>query len=260
MWGAKIDFEFVTSYQQAKQRWESVKPIRGNDDDIRPLGNRRKQHMRVIKNPDDSYSCRLYNTDCVTYKPNGDIELQINGWTTPSTSAFMSKCLPYKYWVAGRSGTIHLVVDDSEGRTPYIIPNHDVLTIKASGEIVGMQTPTKSVVDKEATAARREPFKPFLKWAKGFLKMFGDSIGEIDRKELWGLGQKADRFLLNAAEVSEDDYMNILIGLMHNTNGNKYYFNAKPLNQVTYSEVRALVARATQVRKEVELPIGSWQK
>ena len=76
----------ICSYEQAKNRWESVKPIRGRVEDVRPVGNRRATEYRIVKETDPDFeevdvfkiiyyggSSSNYNTDYVTYYHDGRV-------------------------------------------------------------------------------------------------------------------------------------------------------------------------------------------
>ncbi len=81
----------IHNYAEACEREAGIKPIRGTD--IKPLGPRRHKQMQIVKNADWSIACRLYSTDVVTYKPDGNIVVQIEGYASPTTIAFMSNVL-----------------------------------------------------------------------------------------------------------------------------------------------------------------------
>jgi len=92
---ASMHIEPIFNYAEACEREAGIKPIRGTD--IKPLGPRRHKQMQIVKNADGSVACRLYSTDVVTYKPDGDIVVQINGYASPTTIAFMSNVLLAKF-------------------------------------------------------------------------------------------------------------------------------------------------------------------
>lgn len=86
------DVPSLATYEQARERWASTKPWRGDRDfqrHIRPLGLRRDRRVAIIS--DDEHGspvvCRLYNTNCVIYNSDGTIE--INGWPSMSTVTFI---------------------------------------------------------------------------------------------------------------------------------------------------------------------------
>lgn len=98
-------------YVEAKEIYNSVKPIRGRTDDTRPLGKRSAQHMRIEKNHNEHgsyYAAVLYGTECVRYYESGKIQVQHNGWASQSTQAFIHAVSPLgahlsnnRLWVSG---------------------------------------------------------------------------------------------------------------------------------------------------------------
>jgi hypothetical protein len=52
----------------------------------------------VIKHGDGTIACRLYNTDVVTFKPNGEIAVLLNGWTSESTCDFAAVILETPFY------------------------------------------------------------------------------------------------------------------------------------------------------------------
>lgn len=86
------DVPSLATYEQARERWASTKPWRGDRDfqrHIRPLGLRRDRHVTIFSTdvPGSQVVCRLYNTNCVIYNSDGTIE--INGWPSKSTVTFI---------------------------------------------------------------------------------------------------------------------------------------------------------------------------
>lgn len=88
----------ITTYEEAKLRYEQVKPIRGRAGDVRPLGDRRNDDYRIAKrvNPLSgitSYQCILYSTPVVEFKPDGDVEIVMGGWGSTATRTFIERVL-----------------------------------------------------------------------------------------------------------------------------------------------------------------------
>lgn len=86
------DVPSLATYEQARERWASTKPWRGDRDfqrHIRPLGLRRDRRVAIIS--DDEHGsqvvCQFHNTRCVVY--NSDGTLEINGWPSKSTMTFI---------------------------------------------------------------------------------------------------------------------------------------------------------------------------
>jgi len=100
-------------YDEAKERYNSVIPIRGKAPDIRPLGKRSAQHMRIEKNNNEHgeyYAATLYSTECVRYYADGRIQVQHGNWPSQSTAAFINRVSPFnaclshtRLWVNGEA-------------------------------------------------------------------------------------------------------------------------------------------------------------
>jgi hypothetical protein len=83
----------VQWYADALEIYERVKPIRGRDPEIRPLGSRRDADTYSIRKSGDDVELVLYTTPVVTFKPDGNVELRTAGWSTVSTRQFIRQVL-----------------------------------------------------------------------------------------------------------------------------------------------------------------------
>ena len=96
--GSMREIKRITTYEEAKLRYEQVKPIRGRAGDVRPLGKRKNDNFRIAKrvNPLSgvtSYQCILYSTPVVEFKPDGDVEIVMGGWGSTATRTFIERVL-----------------------------------------------------------------------------------------------------------------------------------------------------------------------
>lgn len=92
------DLPFIRTYEQAKRMYDNIKPIRGSNN-VRPLGDRRKQHQRIEEARRNGtgaagIACVLYHTQCVTYYEDGTIHLAHGGYITQSTCKFIDRIAP----------------------------------------------------------------------------------------------------------------------------------------------------------------------
>jgi hypothetical protein len=175
----------VHDYADAKQRWESIKPIRGRAEDTRPLGLRRNTHIQIWKDGDD-YKCRLYQTDCVIFKPNGDIVVDTGGWTTTTTASFVGEVLGVGTSIMNSSLWLYI----NHPIPTEICGNGQSILRRVDGQLV-LQNPTKRyahrVKRKEANIVRSK-YKDFRTYLGGILKIrdrgyfsmaeFGDVFGK----------------------------------------------------------------------------------
>ena len=90
------DVPSLATYEQARERWASTKPWRGDKGycaQTRPLGLRRDRRVTIASTDvlGSQVVCRFYNTNCVIY--NSDGTLEINGWPSKSTMTFIDNLL-----------------------------------------------------------------------------------------------------------------------------------------------------------------------
>lgn len=87
----------IHTYDQAKQHYESIEPIRGSNN-IRPYGKRSRQNQRISEGKMDGvhyYAAILYVTECVRWFADGRVQVRSGGYTTVSTSAFIHAVSPF---------------------------------------------------------------------------------------------------------------------------------------------------------------------
>lgn len=157
----------ILNYDDAKHRYESTKPIRGKASmDIRPLGNRRAQHMRIEKGVIDGqevYQCVLYSTPCVIWYPDGRVKIRYGGWVSQSTAKFINALL----WGVGASLCYnHIVV--WHNANAYPVPK-DGLWLKIVGGTWTITNPPRAYVHKynrAETSRIRKLAKPILDYFK----------------------------------------------------------------------------------------------
>jgi len=100
----------IHSYAQAKQRYDSIKPIRGNSNNLRPIGPRSKQHMQIVEGRNTHghyYAAALHTTERVRWYEGGKIQVRSGTWSTLSTSCFIQAVSPFRSHI----GHNHLWVD-----------------------------------------------------------------------------------------------------------------------------------------------------
>ena len=194
----------MRGYDHYKNLYESVKPIRGRSEEVKPLGKRTRDWEQVVRriNPtegaDEIYSAKLYNTECVRYHPNGDIELRAEEWSTPITASFIHEHSPFycykqykKLWIRiqgtgadrhypiqGDSLIMRYVGQGSQGGFEYEPANPIIIE--------------KEVVDRTKAKDARAPLKPFLDWAKMMHKLSDGWIMDSTREQ-FGV-RKLDRW------------------------------------------------------------------
>jgi len=107
------DVKRIVTYEEAKLRYEQIKPIRGRAGDVRPLGDRKNDSYRIAKrvnplNDTTSYQCILYRTPLVEFKPDGDIEINMGGWGSVATRVFIERLLHLNCYAKNGSSVLCL--------------------------------------------------------------------------------------------------------------------------------------------------------
>lgn len=95
----------IFDYAQAVKWFDDTPPIRGKGRNagVKPLGHRNRVHFQIHKRDGDAIACRLYDTDVVTYYPNGDIVVKPLGYTTMTTANFISDVLGIHAYIHDKS-------------------------------------------------------------------------------------------------------------------------------------------------------------
>ena len=175
-------------YTHYKNKHDKIKPIRGRAEEVRPIGDRRRDGER-IEMDGEVVACRLYQTQVVRYYPDGRIGLRIGGWSTSSTAEFMEEHSPFRCSKTYRRVWVH-----------YRTDNYDTLVypMPANGEVILSPTPQgnwvmdnplpifRKAVDRVKSKTERAALKPFLSWAKTFMKMSDGWLMHDTRKAALG--------------------------------------------------------------------------
>jgi hypothetical protein len=199
------------SYESYAKRYETTNPIRGRSEDVRPIGQRRRDWETITKKAIDesmySFSAKLYSTECVEYFPNGDIILRCGSWPTPTTAEFIHTHSPFTCWKQGgklwiRVGTKAIPINADlrmnwKGEHNYE-PAEEVII-------------NKRVVDRDKAKAAREPFKPFLQFAKTMLAISdGWVMHETCKQVLGWRGDKPEDYTYAMDKIYDSQLYDVL--------------------------------------------------
>jgi hypothetical protein len=251
-YGNSFDFS-IESFEQLESIYNKVKPIREKDcgvsRDIRPINSRNQKHVRVEKIDIDTYACVFYNTRCVVYHRNGELEVKTSGYNTQSTTGFINACMPTMWSAFRHQSMVHL---HDRLRTMYYIVGDSPLIISdyrgAPYEIKNAVMPTKSRVMRAESKAKRAKFQPFLTFARGFMEVLGMDVPR-DTDLVWGEGNRLrHEFFTSPETFVEDDYLKLLSAFVHQ----RYH-------PMTFAQVKAEFNKEGTVYERVDLYIGARQ-
>jgi hypothetical protein len=240
----------IKSFEDLEARYLATKPIRGTT--IVPLDLRRNKTIQMVKHSEDKYSCRFYNTDCVTYYRDGSFEVNTNGWNTRSTQEFMYRLLPTGYTTSRIKGCIHLTTylhynTDTRNTNHYKIGTKPVLV--KDGIITGFEVSTKQIVDKPATKIAREKYQPFILFARGIMEVLNIEIPKpASSSKMW---DTVSAFYNDPAKFNEAEYLDILACMIY-----ERWYSATH----SFAQIKAKIYKAGTVYQTVELPVGEAQR
>ena len=248
-------FEFnISSFEGLEQLYKDTKPInergRGTDRDIRPLGRRTQKHVRMEKINDDTYACTFYDERCVIYHRNRKLEIHTGGWVTQSTKGFIDACLPWRWGATMIQSMIHIIDKPLNkyyivGGLPLIISDYDSEVY----EVINPVVPTKRKVNREQSKVKREAYKPFLTFARGFMEVLNIEVPKSD-ESWWVSARNRDEFISKPETVTEERYLDVLSAFVH---GGGYSPNS-------YKQIYNKLFKESTVYDRVICPIGDCQK
>lgn len=175
-------------YEQAKRRWDNVRPIRGRAVDIRPLGKRSRDWETIVKvdlgadKPEGerwAYAAKLHDTNVVTWYPDNTMGITAGGWHSPSTAKFIHEVSPLSCAKANRKLWVWAYGTGSES-IKYPVPPTQELRMRrqTDGTWAPLEgyTPKVHRTDRKVTKPLQQQVAPFLNWAKAFLSMADGAI------------------------------------------------------------------------------------
>lgn len=171
-------------YDHAHRWWNNTKPIRGRDNDLRPLAERRYADCyNIRKNPhNDAIECVLYQTPVVTFMPDGEIHIRNGGWATTSTHMFINEILRGGMrdirGMGGRTGGVL-----SSGQS-FTLGRDEVLRLKRDENtrlyMVNEQTHYDYRVNRKKANNVRSRYTEFRTYLNGFLSLRSQAVQSTD--------------------------------------------------------------------------------
>ena len=201
MWGFgnSANLKPISSFKEAKDKYESTTPIRGRQEDVRPLGsNRRYTDHRIVKhrkavqeegNPlgkwVESYTARLYRTDCIEWNSDGSIEVGTGGYRSPTTQSFVNYTLQNrlgtfssingKWYFRNYKDGMDYYVDGEDNRKLRFEPTGNMVQTNGgmmdAYNVVNPVQEYKRKANRKALNALRRKYKSFIEYAGNMLSI-----------------------------------------------------------------------------------------
>lgn len=193
----------LVNYEQLKQHYDSVKPIRGTT--IKPFQQRRRKHEHMVMRDNGDIQLICYNTPVLTVHPDSSFSVCHGGWVTPTTSCFIDFVVRVMSWREPLAGSFKyknqlwlsqwkdgrpVMRDGREDhweRMPitkepirYVFNPETQLYNPATNPVV---TKVRIRTDKERWAQTKKDCREFLVWLNAFGKLLdGEFIPSENRR------------------------------------------------------------------------------
>jgi len=166
----------VQDYAKAVEIEAEIVPIRGKSPECKPLDKKRNKQSVTIRREGEDVVVKAYYTDLLTYKPDGEIVVDTNGYASASTADILTqvlgvRVLPYGgrlwiqlagWYVLGRGTRLRLFYDRGFG-----------------GEVLNPIHVQVRQLNRKKTKVVRDKFRPFMDYARGMCKLLAVN-GSID--------------------------------------------------------------------------------
>ena len=214
IWGSVRNFVGIRTFADCEGHYTNTTTIRGYDKEEHgvPLRLDRVNHsyMRLMKLNDDTYACRLHQTNVVTFKRDGRIVVDLT-YGSVSTREFASRFLPYTsglscYTLSGKE-----ILSDRHGAYPAGYGTLEL--VQEAGAVQGRYVvnraglPTMGVkrVDRKKAKAPRDLIQPLMDYAKTLMAL---SPGGVSRETWQAMGGQHPQLradLLTTEEIAYPD-------------------------------------------------------
>lgn len=187
----------IGSFKEAKAKYDDTTPIRGRQEDVRPLGsNRRYTAHCIVKNRKavqeegnplgkwvESYSARLYNADCVEWNSDGSIEVGTGWWKSPTTQSFINYTLNNrlgtfnsyngKWYFRNYANSMEYYLDSENSHRLRFEPTGNMVQTNGgmvnAYDVVNPVQEYKYKANRKGLNAVRRRYKDFIEYGKNIL-------------------------------------------------------------------------------------------
>lgn len=158
----------VTNYRHAEQIHDMSKPVRGRAMEIRPLGDRRDADTYWIRKNGEAIELVLYKTPVITFTPDGEVVLFVDGYNSIATHQFIGHVL--NIGVHGARRTTVLTINGEK----FTLADKDKLRLRREGDNWHVLNPTTQwgwKLNRKAVTNVRTKYGEFYSYLKGFVNL-----------------------------------------------------------------------------------------
>ena len=191
----------VLYYQEALKIHDAIKPMRGRLTEIRPLGERRDVDAYSIRKHGDAIELVLYKTPVITFMPDGEVVIFIDGYNSVSTHQFIGHVL--NIGVNGARRTTVLTINGQK----YTLADKDKLRLRmddGNWHVINPTTQWSWKLNRKEVTNVRTKYGEFYKYLKGFVNL----RTEVKQIKYW---QPEKEYVT----VEQNEFGSVLGGLVH---------------------------------------------
>lgn len=179
----------IHNYKDAFNKWQSTKPIRGREPEIRPLGERRDCDSYSIRKDvcTEVIECVLYKTPVVRFTPDNEVLISFGQWTSASTCQFITRLV---VGVGAHQARGTVVLHFNKGVKAIVEQGEELVLVQDSN---GAWMPKVKqthydyrVNRKEANNVRKQ-VSQFRDYMSGVVKLKAESVAGVYGRDGYGV-------------------------------------------------------------------------
>ena len=171
----------IHNYKDAFNKWQSTKPIRGREPEIRPLGERRDCDTYSIRKNvwTEVIECVLYTTPVVKFTPDNEVLISFGQWASASTCQFITRLV---VGVGAHQARGNVVLHFNKG-VKAIVEQGEELALVQDPDGNWMPKVKQTLYDyrvnrKEANNVRKQ-VSQFRDYMSGVVKLKAEPVGGV---------------------------------------------------------------------------------
>lgn len=204
------ELPWIRSYQEAVDKYNSIKPIRGGDQSLRRIAKRSddKKWMRhEVRDGVDVYIAGLWSSGLVEYYPT-HYNITMGGWSSKSTTAFIHTVAPASMSSHSRSSYIPNGFMNRGKEFCHLdyagcpINSMDKYGFSYDNQPLGEHPKRiKYAVDRKKMNMVMKQYKPFLQYVQTMHGLHGDTVKDLSEMRAQ-MGGPANGLTLAADEAT----------------------------------------------------------
>lgn len=168
----------LTTYEQAEHHERTTKPIRGDKNGTKPLGDRKKKYFNIRREePSGDIVVCMHSTDIVRYHPDNSLTLNNGGWVSPSTHDMFAMLIGLRMQTFNSRPWVDCFISNAEGqikRGDYPFPNNT--PVKAMRHehgwfLEGIGLTVVHHINRKAANKVRKQYAGFKSYLSGIVKL-----------------------------------------------------------------------------------------